>query len=222
MENNIENTNKDQISKKNILEDFSLKNQENSQTVILPTNYKFSNSSTTKEVVSFSTSESASTLKKINAKRNRFPYCIVWTPIPFITYIIPSIGHTGIGTSSGIIHDFAGSYFISVDDFAFGNPTKYYQLDLNDQEKYEFDRAVEKADNKFSMEQHNLCFNNCHSHVACVLNNLKYKGKTNYTMIHIWWLLITKGKYLSFWSFCKTYIGFIIFAIIMWMILRRK
>ena len=222
MENNIENTNKDQISKKNILEDFSLKNPENTQNDISSTNYKFTNSSTTKEVVSFSISESASSLKKINAKRNRFPYCIVWTPIPFITYIIPSIGHTGIGTSSGIIHDFAGSYFISVDDFAFGKPTKYYQLDLNDQEKYEFDRAVEKADNKFSMEQHNLCFNNCHSHVACVLNNLKYKGKTNYTMIHIWWMLITKGKYLSFWSFFKTYIGFIILAFIMWMILRRK
>ena len=57
--------------------------------------------------------------KKIDIKNDRYPYCIVWTPIPLITYLIPSIGHTGICTSSGIIHDFAGSYTISIDNFSF-------------------------------------------------------------------------------------------------------
>lgn len=31
----------------------------------------------------------------------------------------------GICASSGVIHDFAGPYFISVDNFAFGTPTRY-------------------------------------------------------------------------------------------------
>jgi hypothetical protein len=39
------------------------------------------------------------------------------------------IGHTGICTSDGYIHDFAGPYFVSVNDFAFGSPLKYVRLD---------------------------------------------------------------------------------------------
>lgn len=33
---------------------------------------------------------------KINPENDRFPYCIVWTALPLITWIIPFIGHTGI------------------------------------------------------------------------------------------------------------------------------
>ena len=152
--------------------------------------------------------------KEINLKSSHFPYCIVWTPIPLITYIFPSIGHTGIGTSSGIIHDFAGSFFVSVDDFAFGKPTKYIKLNLTEQERYNWDRAIEKGDNKYNMEEHNIFINNCHSHVAYVLNQLNYKGKNNYNMVSIWWMLIAKGKYVSFCGFFKTYIGFLIIILI--------
>ena len=226
MIDNSENMVKEQISKKSILQEFSPKNQSFSTDENSSKNQKNPNFSSseeiTKQVVSYSNSQSALSSKEINPKINRFPYCIVWTPIPCLTYFIPSIGHTGIGTSSGVIHDFAGSFFISVDDFAFGKPTKYFQLDLSEQEQYEFDRAVEKADNKYNMEEHNLCFNNCHSHVACVLNNIKYKGKSNYTMVHVWWMLITKGKYISFCSFIKTYIGFFIFVFFIWMITHKS
>ena len=152
--------------------------------------------------------------KEIDLKSSHFPYCIVWTPIPLITYLFPSIGHTGIGTSSGIIHDFAGSFFVSVDDFAFGKPTKYFKLNLSDQEKYNWDRAIEKGDNKYNMEEHNIFINNCHSHVAYVLNQLNYRRKNNYNMVSIWWMLITKGKYVSFCGFFKTYIGFLIIILI--------
>ena len=152
--------------------------------------------------------------KEINIKSSHFPYCIVWTPIPLITYLFPSIGHTGIGTSGGIIHDFAGSFFVSVDDFAFGKPTKYAKLELTEQEKYNWDRAIEKGDNKYNMEEHNIFINNCHSHVAYVLNQLNYRGKNNYNMISIWWILITKGKYVSFCGFFKTYLGFLIISLL--------
>ena len=158
--------------------------------------------------------------KKINAQKNRYPYCIVWTPIPFLTYIIPSIGHTGIATSEGIIHDFAASFYVNIDEMSFGKPTKYYQLDLDDREKYEYDKAIEKGDLKYNQERHNIFWNNCHSHVAFVLNQIKYKGKSNYTMVDVWWILILKGKYISFLAFIKTYIGFFIFFLIIYLAIR--
>jgi hypothetical protein len=34
----------------------------------------------------------------IDKENNRYPYCIVWTPLPVISWIIPIIGHTGICT----------------------------------------------------------------------------------------------------------------------------
>ena len=160
--------------------------------------------------------------KHIDLKSSHFPYCIVWTPIPILTYIIPSIGHTGIGNSNGIIHDFASSFFVSVDDFAFGKPTKYIELELTEQEKYDWDRAILKGDNKYNMEVHNLCVNNCHSHVAYVLNQLNYKGRNNYNMLSIWWMLIKKGKYVNCCGFFKTYIGFLIIIFIILIIILIK
>ena len=164
-------------------------------------------------------SSDIATQKNIDLKSSHFPYCIVWTPIPVLTYIIPSIGHTGIGNSNGIIHDFASSFFVSVDDFAFGKPTKYIQLELTEQEKYDWDRAILKGDNKYNMEEHNIFVNNCHSHVAYVLNQLNYKGRNNYNMVSIWWMLITKGKYVNCCGFFKTYIGFLIIIFIILIII---
>lgn len=54
----------------------------------------------------------------------QFPYCVVWTPIPLISWLLPFVGHMGICTSKGITLDFAGPYFISVDNLAFGNPAR--------------------------------------------------------------------------------------------------
>ena len=150
----------------------------------------------------------------IDPKHHRYPYCIVWTPIPIITTLIPCIGHTGICTSNGIIHDFAGSYYVGVDNMAFGSPCKYVILSPNHTERTNWDRCVDKGDERFNNEAHNLCLNNCHSHCAYVLNLLKYNNKSNYTMFHIWWMLITKGKYISFKHIIKTYIGFIIVLIV--------
>lgn len=37
----------------------------------------------------------------------------------------------GIATSTGVIRDFAGPYYVSEDDMAFGRPTKYWQLNYS-------------------------------------------------------------------------------------------
>ncbi|GLD58016.1 transmembrane protein 222-like protein [Lates japonicus] len=52
--------------------------------------------------------------EKINPEASRYPYCIVWTPIPVLSWLLPFIGHMGICTSTGVIRDFAGPYFVSV------------------------------------------------------------------------------------------------------------
>jgi transmembrane protein 222 len=73
----------------------------------------------------------------IDADKARFPYCIVWTPLPLISWFLPFIGHTGIAMSNGIIHDFAGPYTITIDDLAFGETHKYVPLDIGDAIKYD-------------------------------------------------------------------------------------
>ena len=194
-------------------------NNKNSKNNYIPINKTISDYLPSQNSLSFSPNNKS---KKIDIKNNRYPYCIVWTPIPLITYLIPSIGHTGICTSSGIIHDFAGSYTISIDNFSFGNVTKYIQLNLTKNEQKVWDNAIKKGDEIYSNEEHNLCLNNCHSHVAYVLNLIKYKGNNNYTMVHIWWMLILKGKYTGFFGFFKSYIGFIIICLFAYLLIKLR
>jgi hypothetical protein len=65
----------------------------------------------------------------LDARRGRFPYCLVWTPLPCITWFFPMIGHLGICDSRGVCYDFAGPYFIGVDDLAFGRAVRILRLD---------------------------------------------------------------------------------------------
>ncbi|ANM62469.1 hypothetical protein ISN45_At02g020100 [Arabidopsis thaliana x Arabidopsis arenosa] len=68
-------------------------------------------------------------LPEIDTKKSKFPCCIVWTPLPVVSWLAPFIGHIGLCREDGVILDFAGSNFINVDDFAFGPPARYLQLD---------------------------------------------------------------------------------------------
>jgi hypothetical protein len=51
---------------------------------------------------------------RIDVKRVRYPHCLVWTPIPVLTWLFPFIGHMGIARTDGVIRDFAGPYYVSV------------------------------------------------------------------------------------------------------------
>ena len=66
---------------------------------------------------------------EIDPKSARFPLCIVWTPLPVLSWLIPFIGHIGICREDGVILDFAGPNFVCVDSFAFGAVTRYLQID---------------------------------------------------------------------------------------------
>ncbi|KAG5894526.1 hypothetical protein JTB14_026814 [Gonioctena quinquepunctata] len=112
----------------------------------------------------------------IDSSKHRFPFCIVWTPIPILTWLLPVIGHMGITLSSGVIRDFAGPYYVSEDNMAFGWPTKYWELQpaLARGDVSGWDAAVTEASEIYKGRMHNLCCDNCHSHVATALNLMRY------------------------------------------------
>lgn len=146
----------------------------------------------------------------------RYPYCVVWTPIPVLTWIFPLIGHTGIATSEGKIRDFAGSYYVAEDDMAFGAPTKIWKLnlDLVKGSTRGWDYAVNEASLDYGSRIHNLFCDNCHSHVAKALNLMEYNDSQNWNMLKIALYMFINGRYVSKKAWFKTWIPFWIFLLL--------
>ncbi|KAI6242978.1 hypothetical protein M3Y99_00208500 [Aphelenchoides fujianensis] len=142
---------------------------------------------------------STSTGMSVNERRHRFPFSVVWTPIPIISWLLPFVGHMGICTSRGVIRDFAGSYYVSEDQMGFGWPTCYLQLDPEkvDGGAQAWDNAVAEASEEYKHHMHNLFCDNCHSHTALALNLMRYNGKTNWNMFTLCFLTFFKGKRLG-------------------------
>ncbi|KAE9550485.1 hypothetical protein FO519_006304 [Halicephalobus sp. NKZ332] len=136
---------------------------------------------------------------RVDPKNHRFPFCIVWTPLPLISWIFPFIGHMGIATSSGVIRDFAGSYFVSEDHMGFGWPTLYWQLSPKDVAGgvNAFDKAISEASLEYEGHSHNIFCDNCHSHVALALNLMKYEEKTNWNMVILAFKILIHGKFVG-------------------------
>ncbi|XP_063975226.1 transmembrane protein 222 [Diachasmimorpha longicaudata] len=170
-----------------------------------------------RSTLSFDISSTVMNLQ-IDVSRKRYPFCIVWTPIPILTYFLPVIGHMGIATSIGIIRDFDGPYHVSEDHMAFGCPTKYWQLNhvLAKGGAIGWDSAVTEASDIYKTRMHNLCCDNCHSHVATALNLMAYKNSSNWNMVKLALLMLIYGRYVSWPGFLKTWLPFFtIIAIIL-------
>ena len=157
--------------------------------------------------MSISSSESRT---PINFNTDKFPFCIVWTPIPVLTWFFPFIGHMGIALSSGVIRDFAGPYFVSEDNMAFGRPARYLVLDprkvpggAND-----WDESVSKASVVYGTRMHNLFWDNCHSHVGMALALMKYKESTRWNMVRLAGWTFIFAKYVGVWGFIRTWLPF--------------
>eukprot|EP00510_Aplanochytrium_minuta_P004938 CAMPEP_0184007688 /NCGR_PEP_ID=MMETSP0954-20121128/1498_1 /TAXON_ID=627963 /ORGANISM="Aplanochytrium sp, Strain PBS07" /LENGTH=177 /DNA_ID=CAMNT_0026286597 /DNA_START=407 /DNA_END=937 /DNA_ORIENTATION=+ len=122
----------------------------------------------------------------VNTRNDRYPFCIVWTPLPGITTLLPFIGHMGIADSRGVIYDFAGPYTIMEDNLTFGRTSRYIQC-INASEATEsfakdWDEAIGLANRVYSNRMHNLCWDNCHSHVKNVLNRIKFRDFNHWNM----------------------------------------
>ena len=114
----------------------------------------------------------------------------------------------GIGTSEGVIRDFAGPYYVSEGNMAFGEPTRYLMLQpqnadngvtgwdsgrSNKSNHYnlsikrsktiignpislnssiKMNLGIREASDIYGKRMHNLCCDNCHSHVATALGRI--------------------------------------------------
>ncbi|NXY09239.1 TM222 protein, partial [Pteruthius melanotis] len=147
-----------------------------------------------------------------DAERGRFPHCVVWTPIPVLTWLFPIIGHMGICTSTGVIRDFAGPYFVSVRSCS--HPCRYWKLDPSKvcaTGPNAWDTAVHDASEEYKHRMHNLCCDNCHSHVALALNLMRYDNSTSWNMVKLCFFTLLYGKYVSIGGFVKTWLPFVLF-----------
>lgn len=59
-------------------------------------------------------------------------FCILWSPLPPITWILPFIGHMGIADSNGVASDFQGSFYVGDRGrMAFGEPTRALRMNID-------------------------------------------------------------------------------------------
>ncbi|CAI0392959.1 unnamed protein product [Linum tenue] len=150
---------------------------------------------------------------QIDPKRARFPNCIVWTPLPVISWLIPFIGHVGICREDGVILDFAGPNFVCVDNFAFGAVTRYIQInkekDALGKEGSTWDNALRKGTQEFQHHAYSLFTCNCHSFVANNLNRLGFQSG-GWNVVNVALLVLIKGQWVSTGAMLKSYLPFVI------------
>lgn len=164
-------------------------------------------------------------LPAIDKENERFPFCIVWSPLPGITTFFPFIGHVGIGDSRGNLYDFQGDFYIGENRMLFGKVVKY--LDLRSvfipallsskgsskpiQEQVEqYDLVIHQVTRSFRQHQrYSFIRNNCHNFVACAINaqpQIQLSSK-RWSVFQIAWKCMTKGKYVSKKLFFFTHFG---------------
>lgn len=168
-------------------------------------------------------------LDEIDPKKAKFPCCLVWTPLPVVSWLAPFIGHVGICKEDGSVLDFSGSNLVNVDNFAFGPVARYLQLDREQccfpanlaghtcKHRYNhtehgtaitWDDALLSSARHFEPKFYNLFTCNCHSFVADCLNRLCYGGSTGWNMINVVGLVLLKGKWVAFMSILRSFFPF--------------
>ncbi|XP_047323238.1 protein REVERSION-TO-ETHYLENE SENSITIVITY1 [Impatiens glandulifera] len=169
-------------------------------------------------------------LPEIDSKKSKFPCCLVWTPLPVVSWLAPFIGHVGICREDGTILDFSGSNFVNVDDFAFGAVARYLLLDRDQccfppnlsehtcKQRYKhseygtamtWDEGLQSSASQFENKTYNLFTCNCHSFVANCLNRVSYNGSMDWNMVNVAVLVMIKGKWASVFAIVKSFLPFI-------------
>jgi transmembrane protein 222 len=172
-------------------------------------------------------------------------FTILWSPLPPITWILPFIGHTGIANSRGVASDFQGPYYVGDQGrMAFGNPTRALKIDISgipgrniykmcapigifsflfltrqfvhSGGEARWDAAIEEANNTYRERMHNICCDNCHSHVACALNRMPVKdyGVVQWDMVKICFQIFFRAKFLSWRAVLIQFVPFLILCIV--------
>ncbi|KAL3746861.1 hypothetical protein ACJRO7_015757 [Eucalyptus globulus] len=168
-------------------------------------------------------------LDEIDPTKDKFPCCLVWTPLPVVSWLAPFIGHVGICREDGVLLDFSGSNLVNVDSFAFGAVARYIQLDRKQccfpanlaehtcmygfkHREYgaaiTWDDALRLSTRHFEHKTYNLFTCNCHSFAANCLNRLCYGGSMEWNMINVATLVLFKGQWVSVMSITRAFLPF--------------
>lgn len=78
-----------------------------------------------------------------------------------------------------------------------GPPRRVWHLDISRIDVSLYNDAVDVASRVYEGRMHNIIADNCHSHVALTLNNIKYDGRDDWNMIRVWWAIWTRGSWVS-------------------------
>ncbi|KAJ3695004.1 hypothetical protein LUZ60_000381 [Juncus effusus] len=170
-------------------------------------------------------------LEPIDLKRSKFPCCIVWTPLPVVSWLAPLIGHVGICCEDGTMLDFAGSNLVSVDNFAFGAVARYLPLDRKKccfptnmgthsctvsyrHSDYgmalSWDEVLNTSMRNFQHKFYNLFTCNCHSFVANCLNRLAYNGSVEWNVVNLGMFILWEGKWVDKMAVIRAFFPFIL------------
>jgi transmembrane protein 222 len=156
-------------------------------------------------------------------RKDELAYTIVWSPLPPITWLLPFIGHTGICDSTGVASDFRGPYYVGEDGrMAFGPPTRALDLKeyLGDNvTQQQYDDCIRTANEVYRGRMHNICCDNCHSHVAFALNQMKLSafGIQKWDMVKIALLMFVRGRFLSLSGFWQQFLPLVLLiCVIVW------
>ena len=80
----------------------------------------------------------------------------------------------------------------------------------------QWDKAVTEANAEYRTRMHNLCCDNCHSHVAYALNSMEINayGIRNWDMVKLCFLVFFKGRFLSAGGFVAQFLPFSILVMV--------
>lgn len=164
-------------------------------------------------------------LTSVDPSIARFPQCIVWTPLPIVSWLAPLFGHVGVCREDGTILDFAGSNFVNVDNFAFGATARFAHLDSQQccfpphlsghtcksgfahaqfGTAISWDDGLHSSMQQYQHKSYNFLTCNCHSFVASFLNRVAYQGSIKWNVITVVLLTVFKGQWVSKWAVARS------------------
>lgn len=76
-----------------------------------------------------------------------------------------------------------------------------------------WDIAISSASEEYKHRMHNLCCDNCHSHVAMALNLMQYNRSSSWNMVKLCFFMLIYGKFTSLGGFLKTWVPFTVIAV---------
>ena len=101
---------------------------------------------------------------------------------------------------------------------AFGAPTRHIPLHSL---PAPYDASVLRANDAYKKRMHNICCDNCHSHVACALNDLGYGGHSKHNMVSLAVWVFFWGKFGGFGDVAKTFGPFSVLLVIFLVVTMR-